>query len=298
MWPINSRTWHSDLTFPLWPHLAILLKQRHNSRLLSEGRTSLTTNSTYSLKIKFMKPQIIILPMITIPCSWRRKIFVTQVQFNNGSECSYNDHFNSVPDEHVRLNSALNGKHSWSTLLSWRGGRSWQARAWARRWVEGDEKDQRDDPDSRVWALVAAVCAIKFQPRQVHDVFAEQHSAFPRLSVWPGDAGLAHPSPQWVFLFSFFFTAHLISSGSGFHDHGLNAQSPKSGLSSSSFQWKFFPSLVRWNRTCNCAQHSETNKVSIKHQSINIMGTCISIRLTKVPIKAFNLHYNKNHALV
>ena len=141
-------------SFPPWPHLAIF-STSHDiiQRLLSKGKKkkkkSLTTNSTCSPKIKFMKPQIIILPMITIPCSWRRKIFVTQVQFNNGSECSYNDHFNSVPGEHVRLNSALNGKHSWSTLLSWREGRSWQARAWARRWVEGDEKDQRDDPDSQ-----------------------------------------------------------------------------------------------------------------------------------------------------
>ena len=212
------------------------------------------------------------------------------------------------------------------TPLTWREGRFWQARTWARCWVESDEKDQRGDPESQpssapcssslgnqVWFIKRAVhvgcshggctspqlhhwthvagdspsgrqglrCALR-QPQQAHDIFAEQQSAV--------NAGLAQPSPQCVFFLT--CSSYLLRKGVSWS----RVECPITQIWAlpivQSFGWSSFKApLTDEIIHCikDCFQHSETNKASIKHQSINVMGACISTRLTKVLTKCIQL---------
>ena len=118
-----------------------------------------------------------------------------------------------------------------------------------------------------VRAFEAAMARSRCICRTAIRSYSSRH-ALPAWHHKTATLGLAQPSPQWVFLFfSFFFIAHLISSGRGFHDHGLNAQSPKSGLSTSSnLSVEVLPKLHSLTKSYIASKTAFNTPKQTKHQ--------------------------------
>ena len=186
------------------------------------------------------------------------------------------------------------------TPLTWGEGRFWQARTWARCWVEGDEKDQRGGPESQpssapcssslrnqVWFIKRAVhigcshggCTKSPSRTTEHMLQGTRRVAVRAFVVHWGSHSkctmyLQSSNPRLaqdlrnLLLSAFSFShVHLISSGRGFHYHGLNAQSPKSGLSpSSNLSVEVFPKLHSLTKSYIASKTAFNTPKQTKHQ--------------------------------